>query len=163
METPRYRPARRIVRLGFFEFGRRVRRPGLVTTGPRRSRSTAATGTTAAQHRGLRPHRRQPVPGRRRESALDLLDRRRHGLVHQRAAVPTAARPAAAAGRRADRGAGQLLPLRLSAARQDDEPFAVTIEVAELPVEAGASAGAHRPQGPRDRPATSGRQRTWCS
>ena len=53
-------------------------------------------------------------PGRRR-SALDVLDRRRHRLVRQRPALPQR-RHAAAAGRGADRGAAQLLPLRLPAA-----------------------------------------------
>ena len=46
------------------------------------------------------------------EPALHVLDRRRHGLVRQRAPLP-APGPAAAQGRRAHRGAAQLLPLRL--------------------------------------------------
>ena len=67
----------------------------------------------------LRKSHRQPVPAGRRGSALDVLDRRRYGVVlptsagscNQKAQLPPD-------GRRADRGAGQLLPLRLSAARR---------------------------------------------
>ena len=67
------------------------------------------------QHRGLRPDRREPVPPRRRRAALDVLDRRRHGVLRER---PPVSQPghAAAARRGAHRGADQLLPLRLSGA-----------------------------------------------
>ena len=44
--------------------------------------------------------------------------------------------PAAAAGRRAHRGAGQLLPLRLRRRPTATRPFAVHVEVGRLPVEA---------------------------
>ena len=69
------------------------------------------------QHRGLRPHRREPVPSRRRRSALDVLDRRRHRVVRQRPPLPEP-RHAAARGRGAHRGADQLLPLRLPGRRR---------------------------------------------
>ena len=73
-----------------------------------------------------------PVPSRRGGSAVDVLDRRRHRVIRQRAALPQ--RRAAAARRRgAHRRAGQLFPLRLSAAELPNEPFSVTTELAECP------------------------------
>ena len=49
---------------------------------------------------------------------VHLLDRRRHRLVRQRPPLSPAASAAAAAGRRAHRGDGQLLPLRLRRRRR---------------------------------------------
>ena len=104
--------------------------------------------TAAIQHRGLRPHRRQSVPRRHGGSALDVLDRRRHRVVRQRAALP-ARRAAAAAGRGAHRGAGQLLPLRLPGAAQAARRSRSRPRSAGCPWNAEAPAGADRPAGAR--------------
>ena len=40
------------------------------------------------QHRGVRPHRRESLPRRRAQPALDLLRRRRPRVVHQRPPLP---------------------------------------------------------------------------
>ena len=102
--------------------------------------------------------RRQPVPRRAADdAALDVLDRRRHRVVRQRPPLPERG-PAAAAGRGADRGAGQLLPLRLPAAGGRRSPFSVTIEVAACPwkpehrlVRIGLQGAAHRRRATRRR------------
>ena len=93
-------------------------------------------------HRGLRPDPGQPVPGRGAEPAFDLLDRRRHGLVRERPPLPGPG-PAAAEGRRADRGAAQLLPLRLSRAARRDAVLGLD-RGGRVPVATGAPAGARR-------------------
>ncbi len=75
----------------------------------------AARVPAADEHRALPAHGRQPRASGRRATGLDVLDRRRHGRVRQRAALPQR-RPAAAAGRGARRGDDQLL--RLSTMRR---------------------------------------------
>ena len=62
------------------------------------------------RHRSLRRDRREHVPPCDRSPALDVLDRRRHGVVRQRPPLPER-RHAAARGCRPRRGADQLLPL----------------------------------------------------
>ena len=70
---------------------------------------------------------------RARNAGLDLLHRRRHGLLLVRARVAQSQR-AAAAGRGADRGADQLFPLRLSRRRRrPTEPFRTTVAVFPSP------------------------------
>ena len=66
----------------------------------------------AGQHRGLQRDRREPLPRGAHEPGVDLLDRRGRRLVQQRAPLPEPGH-AAARGRRAARGAGQLLPVSL--------------------------------------------------
>ena len=78
-------------------------------------RSSPGRPTGGLQHRGVRPHRGESIPSRRGRSALDVLDRRGHRVVRQRAAVPHRW-DAAARRRRPHRRAGQLFPLRLSTA-----------------------------------------------
>ena len=81
----------------------------------------------------------------RRSAALHLLDRRRHGVVRERAALPQ--RRAAAAGRRRPRRrADQLLPLRL---RRPDAGRAVRRHhrARAVPVGQPSQARAHRPAG----------------
>ena len=85
----------------------------------------------------------QPLPPRRRQGHLHLLHRRGHRVVRQRAPLPRPAGAAAAAGRGAHRGAGQLLPLRLPAAgRGRRAPVRRARRGRGLPVGAGAPAGA---------------------
>ena len=67
------------------------------------------------QHRDVRSRRGESVSRRGEQSALDLLDRRRHGFVFERPALHRVGL-AAAEGRGAGRGDDQLLHLRLSAA-----------------------------------------------
>ena len=73
--------------------------------------------TSRGEHRELRGYRGVTLPAGRHQPALDLLDRRRHRELRQRPALPHR-RAAAAEGRGADRGAGQLLPLRRPAPRR---------------------------------------------
>ena len=72
--------------------------------------------------------------------------------------------PAAAEGCGADRGAGQLLPVRLRRRRRrSEEPFAAHVEVGGVPVDSrsiGSCASASRA---RRSPQTSGRRATSCS
>ena len=75
----------------------------------------AAVVPAADEHRALPAPRRQSGAPRRRAAGLDVLDRRRHRRVRQRAPLPQR-RPAAAAGRGARRGDDQLLRLSLCAA-----------------------------------------------
>ena len=97
-----------------------------------------------------------------RESALDVLDRRRHRVVRERAAVPER-RPAAAGGRGAHRGADQLLPLRLpaaarrSAVRGHDRARRLPVESASI---ASRSIGL---QGRAIDARRTCRRATWCS
>ena len=86
----------------------------LASAGPVAAARTSRRGAGRTRHRELRPDRREPLPGGARQPGLDLLDRRRHRVLRQRAALPERRAPAAAR-RRAHRGAGQLLPLRLPA------------------------------------------------
>ena len=112
--------------------------------------------------RGLRRSHRQCVSAGRRQSALDVFDRRRHGLVLEHAAVPHAEPHAAAAGRGADRGADQLLPLRLSAARRRRRRSRPTPKspAARGTRSIGWCASASRAA---RSPPRSGRRATWCS
>ena len=52
------------------------------------SRRRVAAAHARLQHRVVRPHRRERLQARRHRSALDVLDRRRHGVLRQRAPVP---------------------------------------------------------------------------
>ncbi len=88
---------------------------GADVSGRTRRSADRATSPASIQHRGLRPDRRQPVDRGRGQAAVDLLDRRRHGVVRERAPLPESG-TAAAEGCGAHRGADQLLPLRLPAA-----------------------------------------------
>ena len=100
----------------------------------------------SVQYRSLRLHRREPVPARRRRSAVNLLDRRRHRVVRQRPPLPQ--RWIAAAGwRGADRRADQLLPLHVSAAGGQRAVLGHD-RADRLPVESQAQAGADRAAGP---------------
>ena len=92
-------------------FAGRPRRPASAVS--RHSGSRADLPDTEAYDRD----RREPVPPRRRPSALDLLDRRRHRVVRERAAVPQRGPPAARR-RRPRRGADQLLPASTTATRR---------------------------------------------
>ncbi len=85
------------------------------------------------------------------EPAVDLLDRRRHRLVRQRPPVLAGPEHAAAAGRGADRGTGQLLPLRLRTA-VERRPVRRAGRGRPMPLGARASAGPDRLEGPGDRP-----------
>ena len=114
--------------------------------------------------RELRAPRRRRLPLGPARSALDLLDRRRHGLATPTCAGSCSRGHAAAAGRRADRGAGQLLRLRLPAARRGDEPFAVTRRGRpRCPWNAEHRLVRIGLQGPRDRPRRARRRATWSS
>ena len=75
--------------------------------------SVHGTGPGSSGDQYTRIVRKPLHQGRRRRRGLDLLDRRRHRQLRQRAAVPHGHAAAAAARCRADRRAGQLLRLRL--------------------------------------------------
>ena len=84
---------------------------------PAKPHAATARARPGDEHRGVLADRREPVPHGRSAAAVDVLERRRHRVVRERAPVP-ARRPAAAEGRGAHRGADQLLPLRLPGARR---------------------------------------------
>ena len=91
--------------------------PGLqpVSPGPR------SPFSTGAQHRGLRRHPGQRLPHRAGEPALHVLHRCGHRELRECPPLPHQRQPSAE-GRGADRGAGELLPLRLPAARRATRP-----------------------------------------
>ncbi len=93
------------------------------------------------QRGAVRPDRREPVRAGGGGTAVDVLDRRGHGQLRERAAIPRGWR-AAAEGRGADRGAGECVRLRVPGAGVGrggaaDRPFGR----GGLPVDAGSPAG----------------------
>ena len=71
--------------------------------------------------------------GLRKDTAVDVLDRRRYGELFEHPPLPQSEH-AAARGRRPHRGDAQLLPLsRCAAAEASEHPFAVHVEVAGCP------------------------------
>ena len=93
-----------------------------------------------------------------RRSALDVLDRRRHGLVRQRAAVPDAADSCRRRMRCGSRSWSTTSATTIRSRPTDAARSPCNVEVGRLPVERRASAGAHRPQGQRDSPRQAARQ-----
>ena len=83
----------------------------------------------------VRRHRREHVPHVSGASPVDLLDRRRHRVLRQRAPVPQRG-PAAAGRRRAHRGADQLLPVTTTPTPTRARRSAITTEVAPCPWDA---------------------------
>ena len=116
-----------------------------------------------ARHRSVRSPQGQPVPGGARQPAVDVLDRRRHGVVRERAPLPERRTPAAA-GRGPHRGAGQLLPLRrIRRPRATRSVRRDAPRSARCPWNAAASAGAHRHAGRGRSPRRRRPPRNLCS
>ena len=116
----------------------------------------------ADEHRALPAPRRQSGAARRRAAGLDVLDRRRHRRVRQRAPLPQR-RPAAAAGRGARRGDDQLLRLSLRAAGEPRHAVPRGHRTGAGAVESAGAAAEDRHQGLRSRGRASARRRTSCS
>ena len=123
------------------------------SAGPGRRRLCAGSaagpgrvGGLPVQHRGLRPHRATtPSCRRRARPALDLLDRRRHGLLHQRAPLPRRAASCRPRTPCASRSWSTTSPTT-TRSRAASAPFSrARPRSASCPWNAGAPAGADRP------------------
>ena len=121
----------------------RLRHPAPCLRVRGRDRRRHSSPARAGQHRSVRSHRRESLSLSARRAALDLLRRRRPRLVRQRPTVPRSRR-ASAEGRRAHRGAGELLPVRRRRARARRRAAAHHHRGRRRPVERGARSRPHR-------------------
>ena len=122
---------------------------------PRDLPTRARPSTGSSRTRSCRRHR---------DAAVHVLDRRRHGQLRQRPALPPPDEPASAARRGSHRGDAQLLllPGSAAAARQS-RPVRGPRRGGPLPLERRPPAGPDRHRRQADSPATSGRPPTSSS
>ena len=84
------------------------------------------------------PDRREPVPAREQGAAVDVLDRRRYGQLRQCPPVPQPEHAAAARTPSASRRCSTTSPITIRPPpMRSDQPFAVHVEVAGCPWNAG--------------------------